>query len=457
MNQFFLDEFDDIFTEPDFLQMEFEKINEILSSDKLVIREESTVFEFIVNWVNFDVEKRKELFPQLFKHVRLQFIAIEYVAEIVRLNKLVKEIHECRDLVEEAFAYHVLPNVFIAQKHRKCFAPEPDSVMLLPYQERYQAAYNRETKKWSMLSFCGLTSTTIRKDCAVATNYPITILCGGINKKNEATNQVVRFDSARWMKMPPMKEARCGAGAAFYEGKLFVFGGETYPISSSASFSTGQANPDASNFSSTFEIFDKKWESNIMEPKRSYFAAQFAWGKIFLIGGYSLTLEANATRGQTSPCKEVCKETVTYCPEKNTWENCGQLNEARASFGCETLPHAIVVVGGIGANKSSLTSFEFYAKESEQSRVYVWTILSTSNLSRRGYSRTDFGALSSCLIEEDNMFVADSRYRWLFRKKLLKKESWSEEAQNCPAYGKLIPFSSWFSDQQTFASVSIFK
>ena len=73
------------------------------------------MFEFVVNWVSYDLEERKNVFPQLYKLVCQQFVPIQYVAEIIRLNSLVKKIHECRDSVEEAFAFHVSPNVYAAQ------------------------------------------------------------------------------------------------------------------------------------------------------------------------------------------------------------------------------------------------------------------------------------------------------------------------------------------------------
>jgi len=158
------------------------------------------------------------------------------------------------------------------------------------------------------------------------------------------------------MTMPPMNEVRCGAAAVFYEEDLYVFGGESFPINTACRHSK-RLSVKASKFSTSFEKFTSEWVSYEFPFKRSYFAAQLMLRKIYLIGGYA-PHQAKIDGKKQADLKEVCKSTIVYDPETNSWENIGKLNEARACFGCGVERYTIYVVGGIGRNESYLTSTE---------------------------------------------------------------------------------------------------
>ena len=134
INSFFLEKFR--FCNNSFCKLNVDKIGEILASDDLET-DESDVFIFLLNWVEEDLETRKDQFPRLFKLIRLQFIPINFLINTVRKNELVKQFDECRDLVEDTLAFHLSPDINSAQKCRKCFASKPDSQILLPYDATY--------------------------------------------------------------------------------------------------------------------------------------------------------------------------------------------------------------------------------------------------------------------------------------------------------------------------------
>ena len=131
INSFFLEKFSCLRHKDSFCKLNVDKIEEILASDDLETDEESDVFKFLLNWVGEDLKTRKDQFPRLFKLIRLQFIPINFLINTVRKNELVKQFDECRDLVEDTLASHLSPDVNFAQKHRKCFASKPDSLILL--------------------------------------------------------------------------------------------------------------------------------------------------------------------------------------------------------------------------------------------------------------------------------------------------------------------------------------
>ena len=448
VNLFFLKRFRQVARTDDFLQYDVDKIEKILESDDLEIRDEEMVFNFIVTWVNKDLEHREQHFTRLFQHVRLQFISIRFVMDDIRTHTFVHRNHECRDVVDEALAYFISPTVSKAQKPRKCLVPDPDSIMLLPYGKKYLSV-NRilpYCKTWENLSVEGLTENTILKSCAVAFNRPVTVLCGGIIGNSDRTShQVVRFDGIQWMEMPSMKEARCGSAAVFYDDNLYVFEGETYPISPDSTFKAGQSNPDAKNFSTTYEVFDSvSHERSLFQSPwntpRSYGAAQVVGNKIYLIGGYKLSDRPNI-KGKKR-CKEVSSDTVAFCPRDKTWKKVVNLNDARASFGCATQDTRIYVVGGYCNSISIVTSAEVLNTEEE-----VWTRLN-SRLRSYWLCETSFSAV--CL-KDKRIFALDGSSILHVCK---NEESWSEEIVRAPAPGIIIPFAYWYS-YQSFVKIKM--
>ena len=437
INNFFLTNFQEVADEAGFLQYDADKMDGILCSDDLIVQNEKFVFDFIINWINEDFEERKQEFSRLFRHVRLQYVPVQQIIDDIRHSNLVKANPECRDLVEDALSYYISPTVFATQKRRHCFAPSPDCVMLLPFGKKHQAVYDNEDKTWQNVLYEGLTENTILEDSAIVFHHPITVLCGGKTKSNKASKRVVRFDSVQWMKMPAMNEARCGAAAVFHKGSLYVFQGETFPVSSSAMFFPGQRNPDAENFSKTCEVFDdvcRKWNffPRSWTISTSYGAAISANDLIYLIGGF---MPADDNQENKAYCKFVQCSTCTVHPEKKEAKNIGNLNEARAAFGCAVLNSCIYVVGGYGNNKSMVTSVEVM-----NTAENIWTRLTRSY----GPSNSSFKLGISACIVNDSLFVLDNQGRLC---KSVKGENWSPDSLTVSPSGIVISFARWYVNQ----------
>ena len=436
VNEFFLREFPKVSVEPSFLEFPVDKIAEILSSDDLVVENEQQVFDFIVSWVNNDAEQREQDFLRLFRCVRLQHISSLLVAEDIRRHHLVRENYVCRDMIDDALSYFISPSIFKAEKHRHCSGPEPDNIMVIPFGGDYQSVYNSTTETWKKVLFQGFSVDACMEDCAVAFNHPVTVLCGGKNKTNQATNSVSRFDSIRWMKMPPMTETRCGSAAVFHDENLYVFGGETLPVSTSSTFAPGQSNPNDKNFSKTYEVFDgvtHQWSVTTLPwiTSRSYGAVQVVDDTIYLIGGY--TPAAENQRNHTM-CKVATDSTIAFSPADNSWSLVGKLNVARASFGCTTLGSRIYAVGGYGTQNSNVTGVEMMNTTEK-----VWTTLNSNYCI---YSRYGINTTAN---------ITDKIYYFDRNSYLLSTAdgvNWKRiNSRVVPARGIMIPFSSWYENQ----------
>ncbi|CAG2183903.1 unnamed protein product, partial [Oppiella nova] len=60
-------------------------------------------------WVKRDVDTRGSQLPHLLTCVRLPLLSPEFVADYVITEELIRTSHSCRDLVDEAKDYHLMP------------------------------------------------------------------------------------------------------------------------------------------------------------------------------------------------------------------------------------------------------------------------------------------------------------------------------------------------------------
>ena len=410
VDEFILKNIVEVSNETWFLEQTINDIEKLLKSDFITVDDEEQVFEIMTKWVNKDIKKRKRYFPMLFKHVRLQFIPIKYVLEKVGTNKLVKSHPECRDLIEKAFLFYTNPTAEECQEPRKCFASVPDSLMLFSHEDELQSSYSLASKQWKNHQFNNATNITMLQSCAVATNHPATVFCGGIDSSNDVSKQVIKFDGVQWMVLPSLNTARCGAAAVFHDSNLFVFGGEMISQNETLEHPRSSQIFLNFNFAMSFETLNESWHQTANDwQARSYFSGQAANGRIYLIGGYKPTkrlenqkysstfhyvkVSSNKAKNDSAiyRIKEPCRETVVYSPNDETWETSAPLNEARHSFGCTVHQSSIYVFGGYGVNDSLVESTEFMNKDD-----VTWTLVSSIKMR---------GEMSACVVR-NKMYVA---------------------------------------------------
>ena len=406
---YFLLHMEEVSTHLEFLNFTFDEVDKIFSSNDLCTNTEEAVFEMLVKWVNANVEDRKEYFPSLFKHVRLQFVPIDYIIDCVRENKLVRQFNECRAIVENEFIYHIRPfnQTKQLQIQRNCVAA--DAVALFYYNEKTQAIYDFANSAWSIkIVPHGLTN-----EYAVASNGSISAFCCSTTRLR---TKVVQFNGVEWIDLPDIDQSRKGAAAVYFKNELFVFGGETAAIDRHFMYH------DKEKFCENFGILRTQTWKYIENPllSRSFFAAQALENKIYLIGGYKYDDEAKR--------KEVCSETMVYQPSTNTWENANPLYEARTMFGCAILNLKIYVLGGIGRESSNINTVEIFDPQEK-----LWT---------NGGSVFP-GPISACTISNRMYFVAE-QYDKLWEYKVSTNDTSAkcvEVARTVPGKGLLIPIS----------------
>lgn len=82
---------------------------DIICSDELNVRSEEQVFNAVMAWLKYNVADRRQHLSQVLQHVRLPLLSPKFLVGTVGSDLLVRSDEACRDLVDEAKNYLLLP------------------------------------------------------------------------------------------------------------------------------------------------------------------------------------------------------------------------------------------------------------------------------------------------------------------------------------------------------------
>ncbi|OXB71508.1 UNVERIFIED_CONTAM: hypothetical protein H355_002848 [Colinus virginianus] len=232
-NSFIHQHFVEVSMSEEFLALPFEDVLELVSRDELNVKSEEQVFEAALAWIRYDRDQRELFLPELLSKIRLPLCRPQFLTDRVQQDDLVRCCHKCRDLVDEAKDYHLMPE---RRPHLPAF----------------------KTRPRCCTSIAGLI-------------YAV----GGLNSAGDSLNVVEVFDpiANRWEKCQPMTTARSRVGVAVVNGLLYAIGGY-----------------DGQLRLSTVEVYNPEMDSwskvESMNSKRSAMGTVVLDGQIYVCGGY---------------------------------------------------------------------------------------------------------------------------------------------------------------------------
>ncbi|KAE8595538.1 hypothetical protein XENTR_v10015790 [Xenopus tropicalis] len=283
-NRFIHEHFVEVSMSEEFLALAFEEVLELVSRDELNVKAEEQVFEAALAWVRYDREKREVFLPELLSKIRLPLCRPQFLTDRVQQDDLVRCCHKCRDLVDEAKDYHLMPE---RRPHLLAF----------------------KTRPRCCTSIAGLI-------------YAV----GGLNSAanfyaGDSLNVVEVFDpiANRWEKCQPMTTARSRVGVAVVNGLLYAIGGY-----------------DGQSRLSTVEVYNPDTDTwtkvGSMNSKRSAMGTVVLDGQIYVCGGYDGNCSLNSVEA--------------YSPETDKWTVVTPMSSNRSAAGVTVFEGRIYVSGG---------------------------------------------------------------------------------------------------------------
>ncbi|KAF7278760.1 hypothetical protein GWI33_007993 [Rhynchophorus ferrugineus] len=232
--------FHEVSQHEEYLSLSLAEIKNLLNKNDLRVDNEEQVFEACMRWVKHDIEKRKEFLPELLSLVRLPLLSPLYITDRVRNEEQIRYSIQCRDLVDEALTFHLIPE---RRALMESFRTEP--------------------------RICDINGYIF--------------VVGGLNRHGDSLSTVEYYDPKleMWKLAPPMSMMRSRLGVAVIKRKLYAFGGY-----------------NGRDRLSSVEVYDdiqKKW--NMVTPmlcKRSALGATALGDIIYVCGGYDGVTSLNS-------------------------------------------------------------------------------------------------------------------------------------------------------------------
>ncbi|PSN42803.1 Kelch-like protein diablo [Blattella germanica] len=324
--------FQEVMESEEFLLLPVGQLVDIISSDELNVRSEEQVFSAVMSWVKYNVSERRQHLAQVLQHVRLPLLSPKFLVGTVGSDLLVRSDEACRDLVDEAKNYLLLPQE-------------------RPLMQGPRTRPRKPTRRGEVL-------------------FAVGGWCSG-----DAIASVERFDpqSADWKMVAPMSKRRCGVGVAVLNDLLYAVGGhdgqsylnsiERYDpqtnqwscdVAPTTSCRTsvgvavldgflyavgGQDGVQCLNHVERYDPKENKWGKVApMTTRRLGVAVAVLGGFLYAIGGSDGQCPLNTVNGQLYAVggfdgTAYLKTIEVYDTDQNQWRLCGAMNYRRLGGG----------------------------------------------------------------------------------------------------------------------------
>lgn len=209
------------------------ELAELLQSEDLNVQSEEQVFESVMKWVEHDVEGRKQHMAAVLQYVRLPLLDRGYLVSRVGAEPLVRSSEACRDLVDEAKDYLLLP-----EKRAQLQGPRTTPRRPIQNNEIMFAVggwcsgdaislverYNPHTEEWKVVA------TMCKRRCGVGVAVLGDFLYAiGGHDGSSYLNSVERYDpkTNQWTSnLAPTPSCRTSVGVGVLNGLIYIIGGQ---------------------------------------------------------------------------------------------------------------------------------------------------------------------------------------------------------------------------------------
>lgn len=310
----------------EFLTLSFNEVYEIVGRDELYVDSEEQVFEAVMAWIKRNVSERQEYLPQLLTRVRMPLLSPQYLTDHVFTEELVRTSHRCRDLLDEAKDYYLMPE---RRPLLQSFRARPrccNDIVGMIY------AVGGLTKTGDSMSTVEVFDPIVgrwqvaeammmlRSRVGVAVMHNLMYAIGGYNgQKRLSTVEVFDPTTNTWTKVASMNCKRSAVGAAALDNRLYVCGG----YDGVCSLNTVECyNPDKNEWTMVTNMSKHRSAAGVIAFDRHVYA----------LGGHDGL--------------SIFDSVEKYSPESGQWLPVIPMLSKRCRLGVATLHGRLFVCGG---------------------------------------------------------------------------------------------------------------
>ena len=329
----------DIWKTEEFLSLDFEDVKELICGERLDFktqRKEKEVFDGIRSWVKHDPETREDRFAELFSHLRLSAMSLQFITEVIDRDEFVTRSHVCEGLVTaELDARGVTESIVLLSENgcSSCYIPSKTTwfhLSRLPSFNEVRAVAVCEGTVYAIgwLDDC-LTIEKFNPEDNIwlevlwkNSSLPMATVTMGDCIYLFKENGVTRYKPVgnSWQDMAPMDSSRRGLCALSLNGLIYAIGGH-----------------DGQQGLKSVERYDPsndQWEYVAsMNEKRCFASATIMDNKILVVGGV----------GYCVPLRN----SEVYDPTTNAWSLLqAKLCVSRSNAAITSTRRKIFVFGG---------------------------------------------------------------------------------------------------------------
>ncbi|CAH0603580.1 unnamed protein product [Chrysodeixis includens] len=318
--------FPEVMESEEFLLLPAAQLIDIVSSDELNVRSEEQTFQAVMSWVKYNVAERRQHLAQVLQHVRLPLLSPKFLVGTVSSELLIRSDDACRDLLDEAKNYLLLPQERPLMQGPRTRPRKPTrrgevlfavggwcSGDAIASVERFDP----QTAEWKMVA----PMSKRRCGVGVAVLHDLLYAVGGHDGQSYL-NSIERYDpqTNQWCgSVAPTSSCRTSVGVAVLEGALYAVG--------------GQDGVQCLNHVERYEPKDNRWTKvAAMTTRRLGVAVAVLGGQLYAVGG---------SDGQ-APLNSVER----YDPRSNKWTPVAPMSTRRKHLGCAVFDGQIYAVGG---------------------------------------------------------------------------------------------------------------
>nr|XP_006816021.1 PREDICTED: kelch-like protein 9-like [Saccoglossus kowalevskii] len=320
--------------EAEFLYLPVNEVVGLLERNDIHTCHEIDLFQIALSWIMYDEESRVMYAADLMKHIRFPLMRAEKFEKIVQNNKIMREDPVCAELVAEALDYQSnLYSQNLKQNCRTKVRGDEKAVCVIGGMKERPTSRVTAYKIGKEVVELGMNGILMHVHSAVMMDG--FLYCAGGWSLYSSSEKILaasyRYDprTNRWLRLAPLKMARCNFSLCVHNGKIYALGGIT---------GTNETNSKSQRTGSVevYTAHTNTWDytNSLMAPMSCHAGVSYK-DEIYLSGG------------DVYVCGRPSNMLITYNPKTGYICEKSPMKVSRYLHGMCVLGDKIYVMGGV--------------------------------------------------------------------------------------------------------------